>query len=1573
VLKGLNFNCKYADSFFSYCPIVLPTLHLNTLQVSTMQLARQISLLLLLLFGSTLAFAQPTAGFTASDVSGCAPLLVQFTDASTGSVSSYSWNLGNSVTTSTQNASTTYSTPGTYTVSLTVTGPTGSNTKTMTIDVYDKPVVSFSATTLAGCVPLSTQFSATVTPNSPGSVSYSWDFGDGFTSSASSPSHSYATPGTYNVALTVRNGAGCATTITRNSYITVYPPPSTNFLASQLIFCTAPATVNFTSTSSGVSPVTASWDFGNGSSGTGTTTSATYTTTGSYPVVLTATDGRGCTGTAVYVVSVQASPASFSTPAVICPGDQALFANTTPGATTSRWNFGDGDTGVGSPIQHQFPPTGSYTVTLTTSVGPCNKTATRTIQISPKPSATITQSPSIICPKPVTVSFTGNSPLAVRYDWEWYNGGIDSGQTVSKSYPGPKNTQIYRDGVRLITTSAVGCKDTVYFDTIKIRPVIVIINPSSLADTPHTAGCAPLTLNLSTNIFELLGPKPVLYPDQGTSWLWNFGDGGTGAGSNPIHTFVSTGDYVVRSIVTTINGCTDTGYLKVHVDTPVHPSFFGFPLTPICPKDSVTFFNTTDTPLSNTLYTWYTTGSGFVQKYDTSWVRLAFNFPGYYDVHLDTDHRGCIEHFTRTAYINVKGPGAHFKDSALCAPSTTVYFKNDSYQATSFSWDFGDGVSSTLPDPVHTYATQGVYVARIFTANSNTGCVDTFEEELDLRPSLLVIDSVEDRSICRGEQIAFRGGYGYNREVQIKYAWRTDNTYSPFDTSRWFYHVYNTKGIYDVTLYTLSHKAGCVDSLVFPAYVSVAQPVANFSAIPPVGCQPLNVLFSDSTMHIFGVKSSTLEWQFGDGSTSTVGTNTVNHIYNARGLYTVKLVATDNFGCKDSLTRVNYISVRRPQANFKAADTAVCARQFVNFSSLSTLPNTLRHHWNFGDGDTANTVNPSHRYISPGTYTVKLAVTDSSGCSDTLTLIGYIKIKAPHASFTMDDSLGICPPLLVKFTNTSTGAITNAWDLGTGNPLTNIDTPSRSYAAAGVYNVQLVATDPDNCTDTARGTIRILGYSGAFSYTPLTGCIPMTVSFSTSVLNVPQYVWDFSDGSTAITTTNSVSHTYTSLGSYMPKLIFTDGPGCSALSLGLDSIRVDDFHAAFTHSVPCVGVPFTLTDSSYGYRAKPSSWSWLFGLTDGGSGTPIAYTAASSGPMIVTLLATNSIGCKDTIAKSIFVNDLPVVDAGLDTNVCPGDTVQLSASGALTYAWSAAPINSLYFSCRTCATSLFSLGTSPQNTVYVSGTDANGCIGRDSLQVNIQLKTSTSTGPGGEICAGQSFRLHAEGAQSYTWLPFGTIDSPFIASPLATPTSTTTYIVAAREGSCLVDSQSVTVVVHDLPPFDAGYDEIIRFGSAALLKPTQNGIHHIIWRTDSTLSCLDCFNPAASPEYTRTYWATAYNEFGCSVTDSVTVHVLCTGDSVYIPNTFTPNGDGQNDYFFPRGKGIQRAMFLRVYDRWGELVYEQTNLALNDERSGWNGSYRGKALPPDTYVYVMQSRCPTGEYVRWKGDVTLIR
>ena len=217
--------------------------------------------------------------------SGVAPLTVSFTDQSTGEITSWLWDFGDGNTDSTRNPIHTYASPGTYTVTLTVTGPGGGDTalKADYITVnYPAIVADFAATPTSGPAPLTVSF----TDQSTGDItSWLWNFGDGNTDSTRNPIHTYASPGTYTVTLTVSGPDGSDTAV-KADYITVnYPAPVAAFAAAPTSG-PAPLTVSFIDQSTG--EITSwLWDFGDGSTDSTQTPTHTYTSPGTYTVTLT--------------------------------------------------------------------------------------------------------------------------------------------------------------------------------------------------------------------------------------------------------------------------------------------------------------------------------------------------------------------------------------------------------------------------------------------------------------------------------------------------------------------------------------------------------------------------------------------------------------------------------------------------------------------------------------------------------------------------------------------------------------------------------------------------------------------------------------------------------------------------------------------------------------------------------------------------------------------------------------------------------------------------------------------------------------------------------------------------------------------------------------------------------------------------------------------------------------------------------------------------------------------------------------------------------------------------------------
>ena len=239
---------------------------------------------------------------TTNTTTGTAPLNVQFNDQSTGNITSYAWNFGDGNTSTDENPTYSYNTPGTYTVTETVTVPGGTNNTTNTITVnWPTPIVNFTTNTTTGTAPLNVQFNDQSTGNI---TSYAWNFGtdSNVDSTLQNPTHTYNTPGTYTVTETVTGPGG-----TNNTTTTInvnYPTPTANFTTNTTTG-TAPLNVQFNDKSTG--KITSyAWNFGTDSNVDSTLQNPTHTynTPGTYTVTETVT-GPGGTNTTSSQIVVQ--------------------------------------------------------------------------------------------------------------------------------------------------------------------------------------------------------------------------------------------------------------------------------------------------------------------------------------------------------------------------------------------------------------------------------------------------------------------------------------------------------------------------------------------------------------------------------------------------------------------------------------------------------------------------------------------------------------------------------------------------------------------------------------------------------------------------------------------------------------------------------------------------------------------------------------------------------------------------------------------------------------------------------------------------------------------------------------------------------------------------------------------------------------------------------------------------------------------------------------------------------------------------------------------------------------------
>jgi hypothetical protein len=516
----------------------------------------------------------------------------------------------------------------------------------------------------------------------------------------------------------------------------------------------------------------------------------------------------------------------------------------------------------------------------------------------------------------------------------------------------------------------------------------------------------------------------------------------------------------------------------------------------------------------------------------------------------------------------------------------------------------------------------------------------------------------------------------------------------------------------------------------------------------------------------------------------------------------------------------------------------------------------------------------------------------------------------------------------------------------------------------------LIATNANGCTDTAFKQVKVLGYAGAFSYTTTSGCAPLTVSFTANISNVPSLIWDFSDG----VTQNSngiltVTHTYASPGAYVPKILVSDGLGCVASSAGIDTIKVNAVFPGFkTNPFPiCEKAAVTFIDTSKSLYATVNAWSWTTSNALTSSLAQPVFSFPAAGLYTVKLIASDAMGCKDSITKQIKVEALPIITAGKDTVICLGDAVQLLATGGVSYNWNAAAT----LSCLNCAAPL---ATPTAVTKYVVfGTDNNGCVNKDTVQISLKTKTDFFVKSDTAICKGHSANLLAYGANQYVWSPSSSLNNALIPNPIATPSATQIYKVLGYEGACFPDSLYVKVTIMPRPIVNAGANQQITAGDLMYLYGSGTNVIRYQWLPSAGINCDSCAYTSVYPKQSGSYSLVGTNSFGCTDTSSMQVRVLCQAEQVFIPNSFTPNGDGNNDVFYTRGKGLSVITSFKIFDRWGELLFERNNIQTDDPSVGWDGEFRGVVLSPDVYVYIMEAICETGEPINWKGDIMIMR
>jgi gliding motility-associated-like protein len=1435
-------------------------------------------LFILFVLLNLLAFAQaPKADFSAQQVSGCSPLIVNFQDLSTNSPTSWQWDFGNGSTSTRQSPSAFYFTSGTYTVKLIATNSSGSDTlvRTAYITVYGKPKIDFTVPNRNGCYPFPVTFTdASVASEGTTNVSWQWDLGNGVQSSEQSPKTLYTTPGDYTVSLRVTNDKGCFATLSRGAYIRIPNGLKLSFDNTQVNRCQTPFPITFSSTSTGPGALSYSWDFGDGTTSTQQKPTHDYTTPGKYSVSLVVTSNIGCTDTIrkPNLISIQNIVTSFRSVDNSCISAAVSFTNTSsPAPQRSRWTLGDGTSATTLNTTKTYTKVGSYTVQLYNTYSYCTDSFSKTIEVNPRPKAGFKADGISQCNVPAPVNFTDTSTNAVGWQWDFGDGGTSTQKDPVHIYTARGNYT-----VTLTVRNSFGCTDV-----IKKTSYVQIRKPQATFPGFPKNGCIPYTTKLSASISTL---------DNVTSYLWTLGDGTTSTQATPTHAYPDQGSYPISLTITTSRGCTETFSLDSAIVVGRKPitNFTATP-NPVCAYQDVFFSGTTN---EGDKWDW-NFGDGITSNLQNP--VHAYKDTGLFTIIMGVTNSGCRVNLSKPAFLQVKPPIAKFGIEKTCGRANQLHFIDSSIGAKTWFWNFGDSTTSTEQSPVHVFKQNGTYTVTLTVSNDTCSHTDTSTVSIfEVNPSI----QVSTKEACKPAIINF-SAQTLNPADVIFYEWQFSNGSS--STSLTPQVTYTKAGNYSTRLIT-TDIYGCKDTISENNHIRINGPTAKFTNSKPVGCKGLTVFFRDTSVTdgLHPIKG--WSWQYGDGQGETLSSSTpVQHLYADTGSYNVQLTVVDKAGCSDSMRVAKLVTTTAPKALFVSPDTLTCFGSTVTFTNQTTSAN-YTSKWSFGDSTFSSQKNPTHVYRDTGFYQVSLKITDIYGCSDSIKAPNYISVNKTAAAFTASDTIGGCTPFKVAFKNQSSFAASSYWRIGRdSSKLTN---PSYSFSLEGSYPITLIVKGRGGCVDSAKRTVVIYDESATkFSYTPLAGCTPVLITASvTSPVNMT-YNWDFGDGQLAVTKNPDTSHLFTNFGDFVPRLIVTDSGNCLVPIIGEDTIHVNGITTKFgwDKSLFCDSGSVQFLDSSR--FSEPTVFTWTFGDNKTSNLESPLHTYQQPGLYTVGLLAETASGCKDSTSfpDLVKVSQTPLIAIRGDSVVC-ADAPLLSTGEYLRRDTSAMH---WYWEFPNGATATV---IKPPAQRYTTPGD-------------FEIKAIAMNSSGCADTVTQAIRVNALPAATLPDTLTGTVGMPVMIQPATYSPNVVSYLWSPAEG----------------------------------------------------LSCTTCPQPAAKPNFNTTYRVTVTDGNGCRNSAEVRVIVFCHNSNVFVPNTFSPNGDGSNDVFYVRGTGVARVKSLRIFNRFGEVVFERQNFAVNDASAGWDGTFKGRKLAPDTYIYQLDAFCENNVTVRFDGSITLIR
>ncbi len=569
-----------------------------------------------------------------------------------------------------------------------------------------------------------------------------------------------------------------------------------------------------------------------------------------------------------------------------------------------------------------------------------------------------------------------------------------------------------------------------------------------------------------------------------------------------------------------------------------------------------------------------------------------------------------------------------------------------------------------------------------------------------------------------------------------------------------------------------------------------------------------------------------------------------------------------------------------------------------------------------------------------------------------------------------------CDGFTWTFENQSLSSNINTylWTFGDGNT-SNQPRPTHTYADSGTYVVKLKVTSTGGCQDSAKQNMHV--YPGFFpGFTAAGSCKDAPFNFRDTTRTAYGFVnswrWNFGDPNTVADTSiiRNPAWTYGVVGSFPVQLIVTNSKGCIDTAIvNITTTERPDLLLPFRDTLICSIDTLQLRTNSSSI-AGIYAWSPNYRISSTSIPNPLVN------PLVTTTYTVSLTegGCVARDSIKVNVLDFITIDAGPDTTICRTDGVTLRpVSQALSYRWSPPATLSnpnIKFPVAT---------PTAASTTYLVQANLGKCQASDEITVKTVPYPFANAGADTIICFGEKATLHGTIAGlTGVWLPSRLVADPNSLITTAMPRSTTTFILVVTDtlGCPKPFRDSILVTVLPQPQVFAGNDTLIIIGQPLVLQATASSfLTSYSWTPATGLSSDTALRPTAiitnaifPTSGQITYTLTASSPQGCKASDAVVVKIFKTPPSIFIPNAFTPNGDGNNDIYKPILAGMQRLDYFRVYNRLGQLVYSTSAIG-----QGWDGRIKGDMQGSAGYVYTVQAVDYNGKVVKQSGSFLLVR